>query len=100
MAVLASVSTSSSSTPSEVGQSSHNRQKKPLSKGKCFDTLASLIPTSPDILLCSILIPVQISTDRKTSKIGTFLDRGSLAGDFISLRAFQTLNLVMTEVLP
>ena len=48
------------------------RQKKPFSKGKCFDTLASLIPTSSDILLCSISIPVQISTDRKTSKCETF----------------------------
>ena len=93
LAVLASESTSSSSTPSETGQSSHIRQKKPFSKGKCFDTLASLIPTSSDILLCSISIPVQISTDRKTSKIGTLLDTGSLAGDFISSRAFQTLNL-------
>ena len=44
LAVLASESTSSSSTPSGTGQSSHNRQKKPFSKGKCFDTL---IPTSP-----------------------------------------------------
>ena len=31
LAVLASESTSSSSTPSETGQSSHNRQKKPFS---------------------------------------------------------------------
>ena len=40
-----------------------------------------------------ISIPVKISTDRKTSKIGTLLDTGSLAGDFIDSRAFQTLNL-------
>ena len=56
-------------------------------------SLQIIIPTSSDILLCSISIPVQISTDRKTSKIGTLLDTGSLAGDFISSRAFQTLNL-------
>ena len=49
LAVLASVSTSSSSTSSEAGQSSHNRLKKPFCKGKSCTvcTLQLLVPKVP-----------------------------------------------------